>query len=221
VDGHRVRAVTAPAESPPARRHSPPRWADLRLILGVVLVLGCVVVGSRVVAGAERLAPVWAADRDLVAGTRLQPGDLRRVDVRLGAASARYLAVGGSDPAGAVLGRALAAGELLPVAALAPGGAGDPVVLVTLPVESSHLPPGLARGDAVDVYVTAGAQSPAGAPRRVLALVPVDSVDGGAARLGGAGGSVAVVLAVPDPEVADLLAALRSGAVDLVQVPAR
>ena len=43
---------TAGAEIPPGsapRRVRPPRWLDLRLVLGVLLVLGSVLAGARVV----------------------------------------------------------------------------------------------------------------------------------------------------------------------------
>src|SRR3954452_22866223 len=50
----------APA-GPTPRRVRPPRWLDLRLVLGVLLVLGSVLLGARVVTAADATVPVWAA----------------------------------------------------------------------------------------------------------------------------------------------------------------
>jgi hypothetical protein len=75
----------------------------------------------------------------------------------------------------------------------------------------------LAMGDRVDVWVSPrpGARD-AATPRRVLTDVAV--VTSAADRVG-LGGEVAVVLAVPETEVPDLVLAARSGVVDLVAVP--
>ena len=57
------------AGGPTPRRVRPPRWLDLRLVLGVLLVLGSVLLGARVVGAADATVPVWAAAGDLAAGT--------------------------------------------------------------------------------------------------------------------------------------------------------
>src|SRR6478735_2422730 len=78
--------VPAPAGAlpgPTPRRVRPPRWLDLRLVLGVLLVLGSVLLGARVVTAADATVPVWTAAGNLAAGTRLTAGDLVAVDVRL------------------------------------------------------------------------------------------------------------------------------------------
>src|SRR5690242_18272521 len=69
--------------SPPPRRVATPRWLDLRMVLGVVLVLGAVSIGAVVVSRAGDTHGVIAATRDLAAGTRLTSGDLTVVQVRL------------------------------------------------------------------------------------------------------------------------------------------
>ena len=58
-----------------------------------------------------------------------------------------------------------AAGELLPASAVDDDGRLQPAHLLSVPVQSGHLPPGLDRGDVVDVYVTADEAS---SSRRVL-----------------------------------------------------
>src|SRR3954468_16062952 len=76
-----VAADALPGPTP--RRVRPPRWLDLRLVLGVLLVLGSVLLGARVVSAADATVPVWAATGDLAPGTELTADDLVPVDVRL------------------------------------------------------------------------------------------------------------------------------------------
>ena len=82
---------TAPPEvlpGPTPRRVRPPRWLDLRLVLGVLLVLGSVLLGARIVSAADATVPVWTAVRDLAPGTELRADDLVAV-VRTGASGLR------------------------------------------------------------------------------------------------------------------------------------
>ena len=120
-------------------------------MLGVLLVLGSVLLGARVVGAADATVPVWAATGDLAAGTELTAADLRPVDVRLGDAADAYLSTG-TRPEGRTLARAVQAGELLPRSALDEVGE---LVQLALPVQSGYVPPGLERGQLVDVYAVA------------------------------------------------------------------
>ena len=146
--------MASPADvpaGPTPRRVRPPRWLDLRLVLGVLLVLGSVLLGARVVGSADATVPVWAVTGDLAAGTELRAGDLRAVDVRLADAADGYLSTS-TRPEGRTLSRAVGAGELLPRAALEES---SELVQLALPVQSGYVPPGLLRGQVVDVYAVA------------------------------------------------------------------
>lgn len=221
VDGVTERVRRPPSSaSPPAVRVSRPRWRDARLLGGVLLVLASVVLGSRVLAAADDTTPVWAVSRDLAAGTSLRADDLVRRDVRLGSAASTYLSARGSAPVGYVLSRPVHSGELLPASAVNPGGAAAQQRLVTVPVDRLHGPAGLRRGAQVDVYVTPTKSEPsATATSLVLASVPVEDVVSDGGRLGPAGDAVGVVLRVDPGQVEALVAATRSGVLDLVQVP--
>src|SRR3954451_22056707 len=114
-----VTAVRSPAPALPAadasagptpRRTRPPRWLDLRLLLGVLLVLGSVLVGARVVTAADATVPVWSAAGDRAAATVLTDEDLVAVQVRLDDVAGQYLATS-TRPEERVLGRAVRAGE--------------------------------------------------------------------------------------------------------------
>jgi hypothetical protein len=136
---------------PAPRRVRPPRWLDLRVVLGVLLVLGSVLLGARVVSAADATVPVWAVTGDLAPGTELTADDLVAVDVRLDATADAYLSTG-TRPEGRTLGRAVRAGELLPRSALEEPG---DLVQLALPVQGGYVPPGLGRGRLVDVYAVA------------------------------------------------------------------
>lgn len=217
-------AATPLPTTAPARRVARPRWTDTRLLLGVLLVLASVVVGSRVVASAQQTRPVWAAARELPVGSVVRVDDLVVAQVRLADSATRYLPVAGRPPTGMVVARPVGAGELVPAEALTQSPDQPSAHLVSVPVEVLHYPPGLGRGDVVDVFVSAadGAESPSIAgdrgPQRVLADATVVEVDDPGERLGGGGTAAAVVLSVPDGEVPAVIAAIRSGAVDLVLV---
>src|SRR3954454_3280128 len=172
----------APAEAPPGptpRRVRPPQWLDLRLVLGLLLVLGSVLLGARVVSAADATVPVWAAAGDLAAGTVLTADDLVAVDVRLDDAASGYLSTT-TRPAGRTLSRAVSAGELLPRATLVEP---DDLVQPALPVQAGYVPPSLQRGQLVDVYAVvapavAGAAVADGSDTPVITSAPVQAISG-------------------------------------------
>jgi hypothetical protein len=214
--------------SPKAGRLASPSWLDTRLVLGVLLVLLSVVVGARVLASADRSSLVWSTTRDLAPGASLSAADLQPVQVRLFASTGGYLPATGAPPVGYVLDRPVAAGELLPRAALLRPGDDVDLRLVTVPVLPGHYPPALQRGQLVDVWVTpdrdavpvaADDAAASGASRLVLPGVTVEQVPDAGSALGGATPERAVVLVVPPDDVEELLGAMATGRLDLVRVP--
>ncbi len=199
-----------PGTAPSGRRIRPPRWLDLRLVLGVLLVLGSVLLGARVVAAADATVPVWAVTGDVAAGTVLTADDLQPVDVRLDAAAANYVSTS-VRPEGRTLGRSVGAGELLPRAALEET---TDLVQVALPVQAGWVPPTVRRGQLVDVYAVAdpaaGAAGVAdGSVGLVVAGAPVQSITGRTdGVLSTPTTTVQVVVSVPSDSAPDLLAAV-------------
>ena len=195
---------------PVPRRVRPPRWLDLRLMLGVLLVLGSVLVGARVVTAADATVPVWAASGDLAAGTVLTPADLVPVSVRLDDAAGAYLSTS-TRPEGRPLSRAVRSGELVPRSALE-----EPAdqVQLALPVRAGFVPPGLARGQVVDVYAVADAQAGAvgsadGAVSLVLSGATVQTVSGaGTGVLSASTSTVQVVVSVATDDAEQVLAGI-------------
>lgn len=142
-------AGLAPVAS--ARRLKQPSWRDVRLVVGVLLVLGSVVAGALVVSAADRTTPTYAAAHALTPGESLDAADLVVVGVRLTGTDNRYLVAASGVPAGAVLLRAVQAGELVPLSAV-----GDRSQVsrrpVTVPVDGD-VADGLSTGMLVDVWV--------------------------------------------------------------------
>jgi hypothetical protein len=204
---------TAPPEGlpgPTPRRVRPPRWLDLRLVLGVLLVLGSVLLGARVVSAADATVAVWAAKFDLAPGTQLTADDLVPVDVRLDEAAGLYLSTS-TRPEGDVLARAVRAGELLPFSALE-----EPTeqVQLALPVQAGYVPPGLEGGELIDVYAVAdpaaGAVGTAdGRVTLVVRRATVQDVTGGTEGvLSTPTTAIQVVVAVPADRAADVLTSI-------------
>lgn len=210
------------ASSPPARRLERPRWLDPRLVVGVLLVLVSIAVGAKVVGDADRGELVWAAARDLPAGTTLRVDDLQATAVRLAGSTSAYVDAGAAAPSGYVLIRDVDAGELVPAAAVVPAADETPRRLVSVPVAVHHFPSGLSRGHRVDVYVTPVGTPGAATtvePDLVLADATVAEVAGAGTGLGASGGGVGVVLEVEAVDAAAVVAAVASGTIQLVRLP--
>lgn len=152
---------------PPATRATRPGWRDPRLWIGVALVTGSVVAGARILAGADDMTQVWSASTDLVAGQTVDADDLEATRVRFGddGDGERYLAVDDELPAALTLTRPLAAGELVPAAALGEATVED-AVAVSIAVAAEHVPTDVVRGSRVDVWVIGDRTLGAGAGGR-------------------------------------------------------
>ena len=202
---------TAIAAAQPARRLRRAGIGDLRLWLGLVLVIGSVLLGARLLGAEDDTVLVLRATRDLAVGSPL--GGLASVRVDRAAAGDGYLV---EPPADGVLRWPIAAGELVPKSAVGEAFV-EQVREVTIPVDPLHAPPGLQLGDLVDIWSSPRESEP-GEPSLVLAGVTVAAVP--ADELG-IGGDMGVVLAVPADRVANVVLASRAGVVDLVAVPVR
>ena len=137
--------------APTPRRMSRPRWLNVRVVGGILLVIAAVVIGARVISASSQTSAVWAAERDLASGTVVGPGDLTSVDVNLGDNAGLYLTPASASPVGMTMVSPILAGQLLPTSALAESGSGR---VVAIGVEPDKMPPGVAHGSTVDLYLT-------------------------------------------------------------------
>lgn len=185
--------------SPAPRRLQQPSWLDLRLVLGVALVLASVVGGAVVLSAADHRQARWALTRDLAAGTVLSSSDVRAVRVQLGGSDQAYLPVT-EAVVGRVVQSSVRSGQLLPRSVLATPAEG---VAVTISLRPDNGPT-ISRGDRITVWLsTKSCQGEV-----LLSGVPVQSVARSAdASFGSDAGSVLVV-ELPGPAARRVVAAL-------------
>jgi hypothetical protein len=192
-------------DTPAARRASAPGWRDPRLWIGVALVAASVLVGALVLGTSDDTVAVWAATESMGPGHVLTADDLtaRRVGFADAADASLYVGADEQLPAGRRLLHAVAAGELLPRAAV---GSGDTVDLRQVPVSvaSDQVPGSVGAGDVVDVYLRPATRSGcAGTPvcsgRPVLAGVSVLDAPPADQAFGAEGGRM-LVLGVRDAD---------------------
>ena len=168
--------ITAPERTdsavPRATRSRRPGWRNPRLLLGIVLVAGSVLLGARLLAAADDTVAVWAVAADLPAGASLEEGDLERRDIRFPNASTAdgYVRADESLPDDATLNRDVSAGELLPRSVFA-RESGEDLVEVPISVVSDDLPATVRQGSVVDVWVTPKVSSVAGGKAKAVPVL--------------------------------------------------
>jgi len=178
---------------------------DLRLVLGVALVLTSVLLGAVVVSGANHTYRRLAVTRDLAAGTLLRRDDVKTVSVRLPDRGDGIYLPGDADIVGKQLNRPLASGELLPAAAL---GIAAALTTVAVPF-AADAAPALSPGQRIEIWLS----SKACASVVLLADVTVQDVTNSAGGSFSSSGGQNVVISVPPPLAARAVAALdREGA---------
>jgi hypothetical protein len=206
--------------SPPAVRLRRPGWRDPRLLAGLILVAGSVALGSGLVAAAADSVPVYVSLGPLVPGDVLDTTELAVREVRLAESLDRYLRADRDLPVAPVVVRAIGAGELVPVSAIAssPDTGLRPVAISS----SEPLPSGVVKGSTVDLWFVPEldpGQSVATAPFQLaagLTVSEVSSVGGGFS----VGSGVTVHVLVPARDLADVLAARTgAGSVEVVHIP--
>ncbi len=137
-----------------AVRATRPGWRDPRMWVGVLIVAVSIVAGSRLLAAADDSVGVWSAADDMGAGDTVSGDDLVARQVRFadGADLDRYFASTDELPPDVQLLRGVGAGELLPRAAVGPAG-GDGLLQLPVAVDAEQVPPSVAAGAIVDVYL--------------------------------------------------------------------
>ena len=192
-------------DMPNAQRASAPGWRDPRLWFGVALVAASVLVGALVLGTSDDTVAVWAAADTMGPGHTLTADDLtvRRVGFADAADAALYVGADEQLPSGLHLLHGVAAGELLPRAAV---GSSDATALRQVPVSvaSDQVPGSVGEGDVVDVYLRPATRSgcsgtPVCSGHPVLAGVTVLDAPPADQAFGSGGGRM-LVLGVRDPD---------------------
>ncbi|QIX25947.1 hypothetical protein ncot_04530 [Nocardioides sp. JQ2195] len=154
-------------DAPPAQRASSTTWRDPRLWIGVALVAASILIGVKVVGGADDTIEVWAVRSDLAKGQQVGSDDLVSRRVHLSDETDLYLHADQALPDDATLARGVGAGELLPKAAV--GGDDAQLERVPLTLAPELVPANIERGQRVNVWIVA----PSDGGSRLKKPVPV------------------------------------------------
>ncbi len=205
--------MTAP-ETVPAR----PRafWADLRFVLGIVLIIASIAGVWFVVAAARQTVPVFAATRTIVPGEEVQAGALQVVEVALGQLGDDVYAAPGLLEPGAIAVRTISMGELVPLSAMAEASAADLTSVVLR--SATDVPAAVGAGTAVELWAAPALEHGAfDEPRILVPDATVATVTRDDSVMGA--GRPALELIIPRADVAATLSAIAGGAA-LSVVPA-
>jgi hypothetical protein len=189
-----------------------PNGRKLRTIAAVVTIIFSVGAGIALIGASDRSVTLWGVARDLGIGSSVHEGDLVLRRAHLDRATNIYLD-GSYQPIGLYVSRTLRAGELLPATAVAKNDGLAARRIVSVEIESHHLPSDIARGDLVDLYVTPRGTGGEilGTPERVISDVVVDAIetDPNSTHVG-------VALSMLDVDVPAVVEAGQRGHLDLV-----
>lgn len=207
---------------PAAQRLQRPSWRNARLLVGVVLILLGTVLGAKVVASADDTVPMYAASASIRPGDHLTPDNLRRIDVQLGAESARYLSARTVVADDSYALREIPEGELVPLGSVG-GRSAVSVQAVTVEVDANSAR-GLPANATVDVWVSPrdlqSTQERYLDATLALQRVSVTPVTQDSGRFGASSSTMAVQLRVPRDKVAEVIGAVdKQARFTLVPVP--
>jgi hypothetical protein len=153
-------------------------------LLGVLLVAITALAGAKLLSAADDTTAIWAAGRDLPAGTKLSGSDLTTVRVRFTSddAAGQYVAAD-ADLKGLVVTRPISKGEFVPREAATSQEETERTEL-PLSIATGRLPADTVAGDQVDVWVVPKDQSAKllWTQVRVVQIDTVKGVSGGSAR---------------------------------------
>ena len=194
--------------------HTSLRRFDMRLIIGIALVIAAALAGFLLVTAADNTTAVYAATKTLAPGHVLQKSDLVLTDVKLGKSGNSYLSASQLS-AGSVVTKTVGAGELIPISAVGTAkqvATTNVVVQLDLPLSSDAT-----EGSTVDVWASmAAGQGVFGPPAVIIPgaqIAHITEATGLAASTGG----VRVEIVVPQSKVAALLESQANGdAISLV-----
>lgn len=206
------------AETAPGARLAKPSWKDPRLLVGLLLVLASIAGVVALVDAADRTVGAYAAKEDIAVGQSIDASRLVRVDVRLGDAEGRYLAVG-AVPDGKVALQRVAKGDLVPASSLGePRAVGRKPVSISVP---QSLPAEATAGTRVDVWVALpDGRNGFAEPKLVVPSAEIAHVEAASSTLGGSRETQVLVL-VEDEKLAQVLGAQANSAkISLVWNPA-
>lgn len=188
--------------------HSTSRRLDLRIIIGIAIVVLTALGGFVLFSAADDTTSVYAAAKSLTPGHVLQKSDLVLTDVKLGKSSTAYLEASGLGQ-GAVITKSVGAGELVPVSAVGTAkqvATTNVVVQLEVPLSADAL-----EGSTGDVWASmAAGQGVFGPPSVIISGAQIAHITE-ATGLAASNGGVRVEIVVPQSKVAALLESQANG----------
>lgn len=182
----------------------PQSWRfDLRLALGVALIVGSLVSAYIISQSTTRMVTVWSAVNNLAPGEVIEESDVTTSRVSLSDATKMYL--DGNEPiVGTSVIREIKSAELIPAFSLAQDLNTD-LQIVPISVSVLRLPVGVDGGSIIDIYgiprSSVAVLDPIdskNASKLLLSHVSVDSINRDSARLGG---DIGLSVLVPETQV--------------------
>lgn len=202
-----------------ARRVETPRWINARTVLGLLLFVGAVLAGQRVIAASDQRVAVWVAARPIFANGAVTAADLKVARVRLPRELlSRY--VSASRPLeGTVLTRPVRPGELIARDWISDGPEADAGRSMTIPVTADlSLGGSIRAGDRIDVLATFDADGDNARTvliARELEVIDLVSVGG---LVVGEESVVGITVALTPEDAARLAFAVRTAQIDITRV---
>ena len=185
---------------------------DVRFWLGLLLILGSVIAGTRILGSASHRVPAVVALHSLAAGAQVTMGDVSLVNVAVPNDVATVANV--EDIVGKVLTQPLAQGSLV-VPGIASSDVATESRTIALPIRAGHLP-NVDRGSLVDVWVTPsldGVAVPGPSElvvkKALVADVPLDNDPTSDTNIS---------LQIDNAHIQPLVQAMRDGLIDVVVV---
>jgi len=184
------------------------RRLDMRLFIGLALVVGAALGGFALVTATDNTTAVYVASTTLTPGHVLDKNDLVLSDVKLGKSGTSYLTAQDFTP-GSVVTKAVGAGELVPVSAIGTAkqvATTNVVVQLDVPLASEAVV-----GSSVDVWASMSVgQGVFGPPSVIISGAQIAHITE-ATGLAASNGGVRVELVVPQNKVAALLESQANG----------
>lgn len=191
-----------------SKRIRRPKWTDVRLLIGAVLVVVAVLATYLLINAANSTTRVWASAQALVPGQVLSAADLTVAEVNLAGIGDKYLSADSDLPEGSSVRTVVAEGELLPASAVTPlSDLAGRVVAIDV---SGSVPSIVDTGSLVDVWAqpeSNGLDDAAVDPEQIVTSAPVSNISREVGSFGvGDGARIEVFVAAE--ELSDVLGAL-------------
>lgn len=175
-----------------------------RLVTGLSLFIIALLAATLIAKEANRTVYVWASSTELAPGNIITQADIKATSVLLPESAKNYLSAS-AQIIGAVVKYRVAAGDLIPLAAIAATADQFDLRAVPLTVESTDLPMGLTRGELVDIYAIPTSNSTSNQRSIVESTLLTERVSVSAVSERNNSGKASVVVSLPQPLITLIL----------------